>query len=128
VGEARSGGRSKPSLLADAMEAVLGAVFLDGGLQAVSEIVDSWLDTDPASDLGDIPGADAKTALQELVQARGFELPVYRHVSQEGPDHRKQFFVECWLGDKQVGEGSGATKKRAEQRAAGVALAAMQVD
>ena len=128
VGEARSGGNSKPSLLADAMEAVLGAVFLDGGLQAVREIVDLWLDTDPASDLGDIPRADAKTALQELAQARGFELPAYRHVLEEGPDHRKLFYVECWLGDERLGRGSGATKKRAEQRAAGAALAAMQVN
>lgn len=128
VGEARSGGRNKPSLLADAMEAVLGAVFLDGGLPAVGEIVDSWLETDPASNFGDISRADAKTALQELAQARGFELPVYRHVSEVGPDHRKRFYVECWLGDERVGAGSGATKKRAEQRAANQALAAMHTN
>ena len=128
VGEARSGGSRKPSLLADGLEAVLGAVFLDSGLQAVGKIVDAWLDTDPAANLGDIPRADAKTALQELAQARGLELPVYRHVLEEGPDHRKQFYVECWLGDERVGEGSGATKKRAEQRAAGVALTVLQVN
>jgi ribonuclease-3 len=128
VGEARSGGRRKPSLLADALEAVLGAVFLDGGLSAVERIVGDWLVTDPASDLGDFPHADAKTALQELVQARGLDLPVYRHVSEAGPDHRKQFYVECWLGEKCVGEGFGGTKKKAEQRAATRALAAMQTD
>ena len=127
VGEARSGGRRKPSLLADAMEAVLGSVFLDGGLAGVASIVDPWLDSDPASDIEDLFGGDAKTALQELAQARGLELPVYRHVSEEGPDHRKRFYVECWLGDERVGEGSGPTKKLAEQTAAGAALTALEV-
>ena len=127
IGEARSGGSRKPSLLADAVEAVLGAVYLDGGLDAVARIVDPWLDSDPASDLGDLPGADSKTALQELAQARGLELPIYRHISEEGPDHRKRFYVECWLGDERVGEGSGPTKKLAEQTAASLALSAMRV-
>ena len=127
VGEARSGGKKKSSLLADAMEAVLGAVFLDGGLEAVAHIVEPWLDSDPASDLGDLPGGDAKTALQELAQARGLELPLYKHVSEEGPDHRKRFFVECWLGDERLGEGSGPTKKLAEQTAARVALTAIEM-
>ena len=128
VGEERSGGNRKPSLLADALEAVLGAVYLDGGLDAVKAIVDEWLATDPAEHLGDLPRADAKTALQELAQSRGIELPVYRHVSEEGPDHQKQFYVECWLGERCVGKGSGATKKRAEKRAAQRGLDAMQVD
>lgn len=128
VGEARSGGANKPSLLADVVEAVLGAVYLDGGLEAVDGIMDPWLASDPVSGLGDRHRADAKTELQELAQAGGLQLPTYRHVSEEGPDHQKRFFVQCWLGDRCLGEGSGATKKQAEQRAAGEALTALRVN
>ena len=91
-------------------------------------LLEPWLASDPVSELGERHRADAKTELQELTQAHGLELPSYRHVSEEGPDHRKRFFVECWLGDRRLGEGSGATKKRAEQRAAGMALTALQVN
>ena len=88
VGEERSGGRAKPSLLADCLEAVLGALFLDAGLAAARRLVEPLLeqavDGRPALQLG-----DAKTRLQELAQAQGLELPEYRHVSERGPDHRK---------------------------------------
>ena len=127
VGEDRSGGRHKPSLLADAVEAVLGAIFLDGGLVAAREVTRAWLESGPASDGRDLPAADAKTLLQEVAQGQGLELPVYRHVSEEGPDHEKRFFVECWLGGERIGAGSGATKKQAEQTAARVALTTLQV-
>ena len=122
VGEERSGGRGKPSLLADAMEAVLGAIYLDGGLTAAQEVTHRWLVSGPAAGLDDEPVTDAKTTLQELAQSQGLELPRYLHVSQEGPDHEKEFFVECWLGGRRVSDGSGASKKQAEQNAARAAL------
>lgn len=128
VGEERSGGREKPSLLADVMEAVLGAIFLDGGLEAVRQVVGRWLVSDMTDGLDRVPESDAKTTLQELAQSQGLELPVYLHVGEEGPDHDKRFFVECWLGGERISRGSGASKKRAEQNAARAALATMQVN
>jgi len=126
IGEDRSGGRGKPSLLADGVEAVLGAIFLDGGLEAARQVTYSWLASGPVGAVDDVLVTDAKTTLQELVQSQGAELPVYRHVSQEGPDHDKQFFVECWLGDERTSSGTGASKKQAEQCAARAALAALR--
>ncbi len=120
VGEERSGGREKPSLLADALEALLGAVHLDGGLEATRRVVAPLLE----EAMAELPGAshDAKTRLQELAQARGLRLPEYRHVRQEGPDHRKRFTAECWVDGQRVGVGAGHSKKLAEQRAAAGAL------
>lgn len=126
VGEERSGGRGKPSLLADSLEAVLGAIFLDGGLAAVREVSREWLESVLPGDAESLPGLDAKTELQELVQGRGAELPDYRLVAQEGPDHRKRFHVECWLAGERLGWGAGSSKKQAEQRAARAALAALR--
>jgi ribonuclease-3 len=125
VGEERSGGRRKRSLLADALEAVFGAVYLDGGLQAAEEVLRPLLDQ-ALEDRPDLSKRDAKTVLQELAQARGWELPEYRHVADEGPDHENRFAVECWLDGERVGQGEGLSKKQAEQRAAGAALEALQ--
>jgi ribonuclease-3 len=122
VGEERSGGRRKASLLADAMEAVIGAVFLDGGLDAARALVGPLLEraaeAGPPLDLG-----DAKSRLQEMTQALDRELPTYRLVAQEGPDHEKLFTVECWVDERRVAVGRGGTKKIAEQKAAAAALA-----
>jgi ribonuclease-3 len=121
VGEERSGGRGKRSLLADTLEAVLGAIFLDGGFEAARKVFLPMLESatgTPASDL-----LDAKTELQELVQGEGWALPEYRHIAEEGPDHQKLFHVECWVEGKRAGIGEGGTKKEAEQRAAVDALA-----
>ena len=125
VGEERSGGREKDSLLADAFEAVLGALFVDRGWSAaravlIPRFVES-LERRPAVHLG-----DAKTRLQEAAQAGGSALPEYRLVAEEGPDHEKWFTVECWLDGSVVGSGTGRSKKLAEQRAAAVALAALR--
>ncbi len=121
VGEERSGGRAKPSLLADSLEAVFGAVYLDGGLDAVGPIIRSMLESTAGGAAGLPP--DSKTTLQELAQARGLELPEYRLVATAGPDHSKRFSVECWLGGEPAGRGEGPSKKVAEQRAAAEALA-----
>lgn len=124
VGEERSGGRDKPSLLADALEAVLGAVYLDGGLEPVRRIVAPFLEQ-VVEERPRVLDADAKTRLQEELQARGWELPEYCTVREEGPDHDKRFLVECRVRQRSAGRGEGRSKKVAEQRAAAEALEAL---
>ena len=119
-GEDRSGGRDKQSLLACALEAVIGAVFVDGGLEAARNLVEPWIEAE-AVETTDL--LDAKSDLQESVQSQGLEAPVYRHVGREGPDHDPVFHVECWIDGQAVAEASGRSKKEAEQRAAARALA-----
>ena len=121
VGEERSGGRGKRSLLADAFEAVMGAVYLDRGLSAVRDTLVPLFES-ALQGRDDLTGSEAKTRLQELTQARGWRLPEYRHVASQGPDHQKQFTVECWVDGRLAGHGSGRSKKTAEQRAAHRAL------
>ncbi|HVS12531.1 MAG TPA: ribonuclease III [Thermoanaerobaculia bacterium] len=120
-GEERSGGRHKSTLLADSLEAVIGALYLDGGLERARGLIEPWLAEALARD-PDLAGQDAKTRLQEIVQARAGSLPEYRLVAEEGPDHDKRFSVECWIGGERMGEGSGGSKKVAERRAALQAL------
>ena len=123
VGEERSGGRDKPSLLADALEAVIGAVYLDGGLEAARRLVEPLLERSAAEYQRGAARRDAKTALQERLQAEGAALPEYRLAGSSGPDHEKQFVVECWAAGRCIGRGQGSSKKRAEQDAAADALA-----
>ncbi|HEX2164469.1 MAG TPA: ribonuclease III [Thermoanaerobaculia bacterium] len=123
VGEERSGGREKASLLADAVEAVLGAVYLDGGIAAARQVVSGLFAAGLARPAA--PELDAKTRLQETVQGRGWPLPVYRLVDTAGPDHDKRFTVEVRLQGEPAGVGRGRSKKIAEQEAAAVALAAL---
>ncbi len=122
VGEERSGGREKPSLLADALEAVVGAAFLDRGLKRCRRILVPMFEEalEKREKLG---WAEAKTRLQELTQARSWQRPDYRLVAEAGPDHDKTFTVECWVEGRKVGSGTGGSKKLAEQRAAAGALA-----
>jgi len=127
VGEERSGGCNKPSLLADALEAVIGALFLDGGLKAARRLVDEFLESALESENRARP-YDAKSVLQEVAQARGWDLPEYRDVEESGPDHRKTFAVECWLRGEAVGYGRGRSKKLAQQAAAARALEAVESD
>jgi ribonuclease-3 len=121
-GEAAGGGRNKPSILSDAMEAVLGAVYLDGGIVAVSELVERLFATRIEQAAASLGGLDHKTALQELAARRFDDSPVYR-MSEDGPDHAKRFFAEVRIGDEVVGHGQGRTKKQAEQAAAHDAVA-----
>lgn len=125
VGEERSGGREKTSLLADALEAVIGAVYLDGGLTAVRPLVARLLERAAAAG-PPLALRDAKSRLQEITQAQERELPSYRHVGAEGPDHEKIFTVECRVGERLVAVGQGGSKKLAEQRAAAAALAVLE--
>jgi ribonuclease-3 len=126
VGEERSGGRGKASLLADTLEAVLGAVYLDGGLERARRIAADLLEEGLAALAA--TAADPKTRLQEVVQARGWPLPGYRLVEEAGPDHDKRFTVECLLQGQAAGSGSGRSKKLAEQEAAAAALRTLAAD
>ncbi len=123
VGEERSGGRSKPSILADSLEAVFGAIYLDRGLEAARSVVLPLLQGVLAGEV-DRP-RDPKSRLQEAVQARGWPLPEYVVVNEAGPDHDKRFTVECRLRGELAGTAEGASKKGAEQGAAGDALAGL---
>ncbi len=125
VGEARSGGCEKRSILSDAMEAAIGAVYLDGGLEAARRVVVPML-VEALPETGADRLADAKSRLQEAVQARGWELPRYDLVAEEGPDHSKKFVVECRVRGAVAGVGSGRSKKEAERRAAAEALERLQ--
>jgi ribonuclease III len=126
-GEELTGGRDKASIVADAVEAVLGAVYLEHGLDTARAVVER-LFADllvAAPQLG--AGLDWKTSLQELSAARSLGVPEYR-VTEEGPDHAKVFAAEVLLGGTPRGEGAGRTKKEAEQNAAAAAYASLQAD
>jgi ribonuclease-3 len=126
-GEEKTGGRKKSSLWANAYEAVIAALYLDGGLEAAHRFVRGQFaaDLDTASAL---PTADHKSALQELLQARGDAVPEYVVVAEEGPSHRRQFRIECRINGRAVSEAVGASKKAAQQEAARLALAAVTAD
>jgi ribonuclease-3 len=125
-GEEKSGGRNKASLLVDSLEAILAALYLDGGWAVARDfIVRAIMEPELAHmklETSDIPVMDFKSALQEAVQARGGPQPVYELVKEEGPEHKKTFTVEVRLPEPAmrqfVGRAQGATKKRAEQEAA----------
>jgi ribonuclease III len=123
-GEERSGGRSKPSILAGAFEALLGAVYRDGGYEAARRLVERYF----ATDVGEkkLGLQDYKTRLQEISQMLFREPPVYRLVSEKGPDHAKSFVTEIAVGGKVLGKGEGRSKKQSEQEAAKQALDELQ--
>lgn len=121
-GEETGGGRNRTSILADATEAVFAAVYLDGGIQPVRElIVRVLLSQAPAAE----ERRDYKTTLQEVVQRRSGQVLTYHMLSQSGPDHNKKFLFEVCLNDESVGRGEGRSKKEAEQAAARDALEKM---
>ena len=125
-GEEQGGGRARESILADAMESVIAACFLDGGLDAALKFVQKFI-------LVEVPvtrmhNADYKTSLQELVQQKKHQVLSYALVGESGPDHDKTFRVEVSLNGKVVGEGNGSSKKRAEQDAARAAISLLFPD
>jgi ribonuclease III len=123
-GEERSGGRTKPSILAGAFEALLGAVYQDGGYEAARRIVERYFVSDlKGKNLGQ---QDYKTRLQEISQMLFHAPPSYRLISESGPDHDKCFITEIAVGGKVLGRGQGKTKKQAEQEAAQSALRELQ--
>lgn len=121
-GEEMTGGRSKSSLLADALEAVIGAIFLDGGFTAAKRSVEKLFETELSSRLVGARDKDFKTRLQEYSQKAYNQLPTYNLRKSSGPDHRKHFEVEVRVAGKIQGRGTGSTKKEAEQEAAREAL------
>jgi ribonuclease-3 len=119
-GEDASGGREKPSILSDAMEAVIGAVYIDGGWDAAAELVMNLLGERIIEGAAGPGGHDFKTRLQELCARVYDELPRYHHTS-EGPDHAKRFSATVSVRGEPLGQGDGRSKKQAEQAAAKVA-------
>ena len=118
-GEEAGGGRQRQSILADAVEAVFAAVYLDGGIGRARELIERvLLSRAPAVE----ERKDYKTTLQEVAQRRSGQVLTYHMVSQSGPDHNKIFVVEVRLNDKPAGRGEGRSKKEAEQAAARAAL------
>ena len=123
-GEEAGGGRGRDSILADAVESVIAASYLDGGMEAAKQFVDRFV-------LVNVPHAklhnrDYKTTLQELVQQKKNQTISYVLVGESGPDHDKQFVVQLLINAKVAGVGTGSSKKRAEQDAARAALEAMK--
>ena len=118
-GEDNTGGRERPSILADAFEALIGAIFLDGGIAPAKKFVLRFLN-DTTLHL-----QDYKTLLQEIIQQNPGERLSYIVVKEEGPDHDKSFTVEVHLNSNPIGHGSGKSKKQAEQQAAKEALGLM---
>ena len=125
-GEEQGGGRNRASILADAVESVIAASFLDGGMEAAKAIINKFI-------LCDVPvtrlhNADYKTMLQELIQQKKNQTLSYALIGESGPDHDKRFTVAVSLNGKQVGQGIGSSKKRAEQEAARTAVEALFPD
>lgn len=119
--EADSGGREKTTILADAMEALLGAVFLDGGFEKARSVIRAlW-----AAEVAGLPAipVDAKSVLQEWAQGKGLDLPKYVVVSRSGPDHAPHFLAEVHIAGRKPSRGEGASKREAEQAAADAMLA-----
>jgi ribonuclease-3 len=124
-GEMKTGGHRRDSILADAVEALIAALYLDGGFDACRNTVLPWFEPllSALPPLNQV-GKDAKTRLQEWLQARQLPLPVYALLEESGDDHDKRFRVGCTLADPPVsGEGSGTSRRAAEQAAAEAALA-----
>ncbi|MDF2927666.1 MAG: ribonuclease [Paenibacillaceae bacterium] len=120
-GEELTGGRTRPALLADVFEAFIGGLYLDQGLEAVRDFLRAhvfpFISWEGRSQM-----ADYKTQLQELVQQQGASALEYRIVDERGPAHEKEFLSEVWMEDRQLGQGTGRSKKEAEQQAAAQAL------
>ena len=123
-GEEAGGGRKRPSIQADAVEAVLAAVYLDGGIGSARKIVQQYILCREVEGL--TSPRDYKTALQELVQRESGQVLKYRLTGEEGPDHDKRFFVEVDLNGEMAGRGKGHSKKEAEQMAAKAAIAKLK--
>ncbi len=122
-GEEVTGGRNRASIISDALEALIGAIYLDGGFASAKEFIHKFV-------LNDLDKKklfyDSKTTLQEMVQGKYKENIQYILLKEDGPEHNKSFFVEVRLGDRSLGKGSGRTKKLAEQKAAYKAIIELQ--
>ena len=127
-GEEKTGGRTKQALLADVFEAVIAAIYLDGGIEPARAFVERQI-RPLLADVRRSPifGRDHKSALQERLQGQGRSLPTYRIAAESGPDHQKEFRVEVTIDGRVAATGTGRTKKDAEQEAARLALASLEI-
>ncbi|MGQ9920646.1 MAG: ribonuclease III [Desulfobacca sp.] len=125
-GEEQQAGHQKPSVLADALEALIGAVYLDGGYAAARAVVLALFAASLAALGHEVVTQDYKTALQEYVQKLFKMSPEYRLVQESGPAHARRFVVEVWVAGTPLGQGEGNSKKQASQRAAHQALLQLQ--
>jgi ribonuclease-3 len=120
-GEVATGGMAKPSILADTLEAVIGATYEHGGISAASVLVRRLFKTLLEGTGSPHSGLDWKTSLQEAAASRGIGPPDY-HVVESGPDHAKEFVADVWISGRNLGQGIGSSKKEAEQQAAALAM------
>lgn len=120
-GEEETGGRKNTSLLANTMEAIIGALFIDGGIRKASEFIHKYILSDLEEKLKH-PLKDPKSTLQELVQSKGYPAPKYEVITENGPDHDKTFKIQVLVNKKPVAEGEGKNKGDAAQNAASAAL------
>jgi ribonuclease-3 len=128
-GEEKTGGRRKQALLADGYEALIAAIYLDGGVEQATSFIARQFDT--LINEARTPSAsfhDFKSALQERVQSSGAPLPEYAVIGESGPDHHKTFHVQVRVGGSPIGEATGRSKKEAEQEAARMALEKLKGD
>jgi len=126
--EDRSGGRDRNSILSDAMEALIGAVYLDGGLEASRRFIIRHIMRDPVKLLDSKYHHNYKSWLLEAVQGKGNSGPRYRVIEERGPDHQKEFIVDVHVNGKLMGQGRGLSKKQAEQEAARAAVQNLGLD
>jgi len=120
--EARTGGRERSSIISDAFESVIGAVYRDGGLEAARQVVLTLIYVRRGAIISDDSQRNFKGDLLELIQSKGDGIPRYEVVSETGPDHEKEFYVIVSINGQKVGTGRGLSKKEAEQKAASEAL------
>lgn len=120
--EEKAGGRERPSIISDALESVIAAVFLDGGIDAARDVILRLLYTEKESVVTDTTQRNYKGELLELTQARNQGMPRYDVVNESGPDHEKVFDVDVYVNGTIIGSGRGTSKKEAEQKAASQAL------
>lgn len=124
-GEENTGGRDRPSILADCVEAIIAALYLDSGLPAAKHFIERYILSQLDVDVSPGRSTDNKTVLQELVQRKSGQILTYIPLRESGPDHCKEFTVGVCLNGRELGQGHGRTKKEAEQAAAGAALEAL---
>ena len=123
VGEEHCGGRNKPSVTSDAFEAVIGSLYLDGGMEAAKRFIDEYVldDVEKHSE-----ASDPKSALQEFVQAKKLGIITYKVTDETGPEHAREYTVDVLINDKVYGTGKGRNKKTAEKNAAKAAVGSLR--
>ncbi len=127
-GEDAGGGRQNPQLLANTYESILGAIFLDQGLEAAKQVIEKTLLPLFDKEIKGGPPKDAKSQLQELVQEKEKQSPHYKTLKTYGPDHAKEFLIGVYIRGKEIGQGRGSSKQEAEDKAAQAALSHLTLD